>query len=118
MRHGRGVNAFLPFLVEDGAIRIIARAAQRTTSVDVVRLCACTLCNFAGDSRARPKMSDRRTAQVKSDIRRDARPSYPERVGVLGTAEMIGRGGEINEYPSGEASESNWQDSGSVRGRI
>lgn len=50
--------------VEDGAIRIVARAAERTASVDVVRLCASTLCNFAGDGRARPKMSDSRTAQV------------------------------------------------------
>ncbi|CAM9234741.1 unnamed protein product [Ectocarpus sp. 4 AP-2014] len=51
-------------LVEEGAIRIIARAAERTASVDVVRLCASTLCNFAGEGRARPKMSDSRTAQA------------------------------------------------------
>lgn len=50
--------------MEEGAIRIIARAADRTTSVDVVRLCASTLCNFAGEGRARPKMADSRTAQV------------------------------------------------------
>ncbi|CAM9901915.1 unnamed protein product, partial [Ectocarpus sp. 12 AP-2014] len=43
-------------LVEDGAIRIISRAAERTASVHVVRLCASTLCNFAGEGRARPKM--------------------------------------------------------------
>lgn len=54
----------LLYLVEEGAVRIIARAANRTTSVDVVRLCASTLCNFAGEGRARPKMSDSRTAQV------------------------------------------------------
>ncbi|CBN77747.1 conserved unknown protein [Ectocarpus siliculosus] len=51
-------------LVEEGAIRIISRAAERTASVDVVRLCASTLCNFAGEGRARPKMSDSRTAQA------------------------------------------------------
>lgn len=50
--------------VEEGAIRIISRAAERTASVDVIRLCASTLCNFAGEGRARPKMSDSRTAQV------------------------------------------------------
>lgn len=50
--------------VEEGAIRVIARAAEHTTSVDIVRLCASTLCNFAGDGRARPKMSDSRTAKV------------------------------------------------------
>eukprot|EP00752_Nemacystus_decipiens_P010361 g9231.t1 len=54
--------------VEEGAVRIIARAANRTTSVDVVRLCASTLCNFAGEGRARPKMSDSRTAQVREDF--------------------------------------------------
>lgn len=55
-------------LVEEGAVRIIARATKRTTSVDVVRLCASTLCNFAGEGRARPKMSDSRTAQVTRNM--------------------------------------------------
>ncbi|CAM9684217.1 unnamed protein product, partial [Laminaria digitata] len=55
-------------LVEDGAIRIVARAAERTTSVAVVRLCASTLCNFAGEGRARPKMSDSRTSQALLDL--------------------------------------------------
>lgn len=50
--------------VEEGAIRIITKAAQRAASVEVVRLCARTLCNFAGEGRARPKMWDRRTSQV------------------------------------------------------
>ncbi|CAM9093459.1 unnamed protein product, partial [Hapterophycus canaliculatus] len=54
--------------VEEGAIRIIARAADRTTSVNVVRLCASTLCNFAGEGRARPKMADSRTAQALLDL--------------------------------------------------
>ncbi|CAM9379489.1 unnamed protein product [Scytosiphon promiscuus] len=55
-------------LVEEGAIRIIARAADRTASVNVVRLCASTLCNFAGEGRARPKMADSRTAQALLDL--------------------------------------------------
>ncbi|CAM9405226.1 unnamed protein product, partial [Discosporangium mesarthrocarpum] len=67
-------------LVEDGAIRIVAKAAERMHSAEVTHLCASTLCNFAGDSRARPKMSDQRTAQALLDLTRHEEGSIRQEV--------------------------------------